>query len=156
MSAEAKAGVAVCVMLLALAFLAIGSVPLAGFGGGANYSLRARFDNVSGLKVHASVRSAGVAIGQVAAISIDAASRRALVAVEIRKGLTFPVDSSASILTEGLLGEAYVGLEPGSSSTMLEPGGVIAETHSAVVLESVLNRLLPAESATASSGVASR
>jgi phospholipid/cholesterol/gamma-HCH transport system substrate-binding protein len=156
MSVEARAGVAACIVVLGLAFLAMRTAPFAGFDAGASYPLRARFDNVGGLRLHASVRSAGVSIGQVTAISMDAASHRALVVMEIRKGLVFPVDSTASILTEGLLGESYVGLEPGSSPTTLEPGAVIARSRSALVLESVIDRLLPANSGSSPSAAASR
>ena len=106
------------------------------------YEVRARFDNIGGLKPRAAVRSAGVVVGRVAAISFDDKTYQADVLLTLDRRYEFPKDTSAKILTSGLLGEQYIGLEPGGDTEMLKPGGRIAMTQSAVVLENLIGQFL--------------
>lgn len=102
----------------------------------------AYFDNIGGLKVKAPVKSAGVLVGRVAAIRLDPASYRAEVTLELTKAIPFPKDTAASILTAGLLGEQYIGLEAGSDEANLADGDRIVMTQSAVVLEKLIGQFL--------------
>ena len=106
------------------------------------YEVRARFDNIGGLKPRAAVRSAGVVVGRVGAISFDDKTYQADVVLTLDSRYAFPKDTSAKILTSGLLGEQYIGLEPGGDTEMLKPGGRIAMTQSAVVLENLIGQFL--------------
>ncbi|MBN9461833.1 MAG: outer membrane lipid asymmetry maintenance protein MlaD [Burkholderiales bacterium] len=136
-------GLFVLLGFAALVFLALraGNMSSA-LGLGPTYEATAEFDNIGGLKPRAAVRSAGVVVGRVASIRFDDQSYRALVVLELDSRYKFPKDSSVKILTSGLLGEQYVGLEPGGDSAMLAPGGRIAMTQSAVVLENLIGQFL--------------
>ena len=111
-------------------------------GGATGYKVTARFDNIGGLKVRAPVRSAGVTVGRVTSISLDARTFQGVVTLEIDDKVQFPKDSSAKILTAGLLGDQYVGIEPGGDEKNLSSGDVIASTQSAVVLENLIGQFL--------------
>ncbi len=127
----------------ALVFLALRAGNMSSAVGlGPTYEAFARFDNIGGLKPRAAVRSAGVVVGRVAAIRFDDQTYQAEVVLALDERYRFPKDSSAKILTSGLLGEQYVGLEPGGDSEMLAGGGRIAMTQSAVVLENLVGQLL--------------
>ncbi|WP_217125519.1 outer membrane lipid asymmetry maintenance protein MlaD [Hydrogenophilus thiooxidans] len=102
----------------------------------------AYFDNIGGLKVKAPVKSAGVLVGRVTAIRLDPKNYRAEVTMELSKRIPFPKDSSASILTAGLLGEQYVGIEAGADLENLQDGDRIVLTQSAVVLEKLIGQFL--------------
>lgn len=106
------------------------------------YQVFAYFDNVGGLKTRAPVRSAGVVVGRIGDIAFDPQGYRAKVTLLIQKKFRFPRDTSAKILTSGLLGEQYVGLEPGGDEEMLAEGEIIELTQSAVVLENLIGQLL--------------
>jgi phospholipid/cholesterol/gamma-HCH transport system substrate-binding protein len=106
------------------------------------YRVEARFDNIGGLKVRGPVRSAGVLVGRVAEIRFDNQRYQATVMLDLDKRYSFPKDTSASILTSGLLGETYVGLEAGGEDKKLGPGDRIAITQSAVVLEKLIGQFL--------------
>jgi len=106
------------------------------------YRVEARFDNIGGLKVRGPVRSAGVLVGRVAEIRFDNQRYQATVMLDLDKRYSFPKDTSASILTSGLLGETYVGLEAGGDDKKLGPGDRIAITQSAVVLEKLIGQFL--------------
>ncbi|HEX3098774.1 MAG TPA: outer membrane lipid asymmetry maintenance protein MlaD [Usitatibacter sp.] len=108
----------------------------------ATYRVEARFDNIGGLKVRAPVRSAGVLVGRVADIHFDNARYQADVSLALDQRYKFPKDTSASILTSGLLGENYVGLEAGGEDKKLADGDRIAITQSAVVLERLIGQFL--------------
>ncbi|HUI98954.1 MAG TPA: outer membrane lipid asymmetry maintenance protein MlaD [Usitatibacter sp.] len=110
--------------------------------GGETYKVEALFDNIGGLKVRAPVRSAGVTVGRVADIHFDNARYQADVTLAIEKRYSFPKDTSAAILTSGLLGENYVGLDAGGDEQKLKAGDRITITQSAVVLERLIGQFL--------------
>ena len=118
---EILVGLFVLLGILALVFIALKAANLASFGHRDGYVLQARFDNIGGLKTRAPVRSAGVVVGRVTAIRLDPKTFQGLVTMEIERGLEFPRDSSAKILTNGLLGDQYVGLEAGGDEYLTKP-----------------------------------
>lgn len=126
----------------ALAFLALRAGNLSTFSFAPTYTLTANFDNVGGLKVRAPVKSAGVVVGRIAKISFDDKTFQAVVAINLETAYQFPKDSSAAILTSGLLGEQYLGLTPGSEEDNFADGGKIRYTQSAVVLEQLISKFL--------------
>ena len=133
---EILVGLFVLLGALGLAFLSLKAANLASFSGnGDTYRVQARFDNIGGLKPRAPVRSAGVNVGRVVSIVLDTKTYQGLVTLELSKGVEFPKDSSAKILTSGLLGDQYIGIEPGADEKNLAAGDVIRQTQSAVVLE---------------------
>jgi phospholipid/cholesterol/gamma-HCH transport system substrate-binding protein len=106
------------------------------------YRVQARFDNIGGLKVRGPVRSAGVLVGRVQDIHFDNERFQASVTLALDKRYNFPKDTTASILTSGLLGETYIGLEAGGEDKKLAEGDRIMLTQSAVVLERLISQLL--------------
>jgi phospholipid/cholesterol/gamma-HCH transport system substrate-binding protein len=106
------------------------------------YRVEARFDNIGGLKVRGPVRAAGVLVGRVADIRFDNDRYQAAVTLALDKRYTFPKDTSAAIQTSGLLGETYIGLDPGGDDKKLADGDRIQITQSAVVLERLINQFL--------------
>ena len=128
--------------LAAILFLALKAGNLATFSFAEGYPVTARFDNIGGLKARAPVKSAGVVVGRVQSIGFDPKSFRATVRIEIEDRYRFPKDTSASILTSGLLGEQYIGLVPGGDPEDLEADDIITMTQSAVVLESLIGQFL--------------
>jgi len=142
-STEILVGLFVALGALALLFLALKAANLATFtDGGDTYTVQARFDNIGGLKVRAPVRSAGVNVGRVTRITLDAQTFQGVATMEIRQDVLFPRDSSAKILTAGLLGDQYIGIEPGGDERNLAQGDVITHTQSAVVLENLIGQFL--------------
>ncbi len=141
-STETLVGVFVLLGIVALAFLALKTANLGNFSGSKTYQVRARFDNIGGLKKNAPVRSAGVSVGHVVSITLDKNTYQGLVVMDVKEGIDFPVDSSAKILTAGLLGDQYVGIEPGSDDKNLKNGDLIKQTQSAVVLENLIGQLI--------------
>ena len=111
------------------------------------YAVKLNFDNVGSLKPRAPVKSAGVTVGRVASINFSAQSYQAVVTIDIDSQYPFPKDSSAQILTAGLLGEQYIGLLPGADSEMLKTGDTITMTQSAVVLENLISQFLYSKAA---------
>ena len=144
---ETMVGVFVLLGVLAIVFLALKAANLASFRVGSTYAVTAKFDNIGGLKVRAPVKSAGVTVGRVTAIALDAKSYQGLVTMELEQGVAFPADTSAKILTSGLLGDQYIGLEPGGSDENLKPGDAIKMTQSAVVLENLIGQFLYSKAA---------
>lgn len=106
------------------------------------YRLEARFDNVAGLKPRAPVKSAGVVVGRVERIRLDPQTYEAVVTLRVNQGYQFSRDTIASVLTSGLLGEVYVGLDAGGEAQMLADGGRIGKTQSALVLEKMIGQFL--------------
>jgi phospholipid/cholesterol/gamma-HCH transport system substrate-binding protein len=139
---ETLVGMFVLMGLVALTFVALKAANLASFGQHNGYTLQARFDNIGGLKARAPVRSAGVTVGRVTSIRLDPKTFQGLVTMEIDRDLQFPKDSSAKILTAGLLGDQYVGLEAGGDDKNLVPGDTVRQTQSAVVLENLIGQFL--------------
>jgi phospholipid/cholesterol/gamma-HCH transport system substrate-binding protein len=126
----------------ALLFLAlrVGNLSSANFA--ETYQLTAKFDNIGGLKVRGPVKSAGVVVGRVTEIRFDSESYVAVATLTIDGRYHFPKDTFASILTAGLLGEQYVGLDAGGDEKMLKSGDVVAKTQSAVVLEKLIGQFM--------------
>ena len=149
---ETLVGAFVLLGILGLLFLALKAANLASFSTHDTYTLQARFDNIGGLKVRAPVRSAGVTVGRVSGISLDGKTYQGVVTMEVEKGFQFPKDTSAKILTAGLLGDQYIGLEPGGDEKNLVAGDVIKTTQSAVVLENLISQFLFNKAADAGSG----
>ena len=112
------------------------------FNTGSAYQVIAEFENVGGLKVRAPVKSAGVVVGRVDGIQFNSERFTARVVMKIDERYQFPRDTSVSILTSGLLGEQYIGLEAGGDSTMLKDGDTLKITQSAVVLEKLIGQFL--------------
>ena len=139
---ETLVGLFVLLGMAGLVFLSLKAANLASFGGGDTYTLTARFDNIGGLKVRAPVKSAGVVVGRVADIGFDNESFEAIVSMNLDAVYQFPRDTTAKILTSGLLGEQYVGLEAGGDGVMLKSGDRLRLTQSAVVLENLISQFL--------------
>jgi len=144
---ETLVGLFVVLGALASVFLALKAANLASFSFDATYPLSARFDNVGGLKIRAPVKSAGVRVGRIDSISFDDKTFQGVVAMQIDRRYRFPTDTSAKILTSGLLGDQYVGLEPGGDDKNLNAGDTIKMTQSAVVLENLIGQLLYSKAA---------
>ncbi len=143
-------GLFVLLGAVALLFLALQSANLLSLSFQDSYRVVAKFDNVGGLKPKAAVRSAGVVVGRVEKIVFDDKSFQARVTLALESRYAFPKDSSLKILTSGLLGEQYLGLEAGADGSNLAAGDTISSTQSAVVLESLISQFLYSKAADAS------
>ncbi len=139
---ETLVGLFVLLGILAILFLALRAANLGNFVIGDTYLVTARFDNIGGLNIRAPVKSAGVTVGRVKAIVLDTNTYQGQVTMELEQGVMFPEDTSAKILTSGLLGDQFIGLVPGGSDKNLQPGGVIKLTQSAVLLENLIGQFL--------------
>ena len=139
---EVLVGAFVLLGMLAVLFLALKSANLASFSFNATYRVTARFDEIGGLKVQAPVKSAGVTVGRIADISFDNKTFQALVTLDIDRRYVFPEDSSAKVLTAGLLGDKYIGIEAGGDDKNIQAGGSIRMTQSAIVLENLIGQFL--------------
>ncbi len=126
----------------ALLFLALRVGNLSSSNFADTYQLTAKFDNIGGLKVRGPVKSAGVVVGRVSEIHFDQESYEAVVTLTIDGRYRFPKDTFASILTAGLLGEQYIGLDAGGDERQLKSGDVVAKTQSAVVLEKLISQFM--------------
>jgi phospholipid/cholesterol/gamma-HCH transport system substrate-binding protein len=135
-------GLFVVLGFVALLFLALKAGNMSSLSFQPTYTVKLKFDNIGGLKVRAPVKSAGVTVGRVGSIGFDQNTFQAVVNIDIDKQYQFPKDSSAKILTSGLLGEQYIGLEPGGDDQMLKNGDTISMTQSAVVLENLIGQFL--------------
>ena len=140
---ELMVGAFVALGLVALFFLAMRVSNLSLHAGSEGYLLTARFANVGSLKVRAPVTMAGVRVGRVESVSFDKSTYEAVVSMRIDASVdSIPEDTFANIFTSGLLGEQYVGLEPGGSPDYLADGDEIANTQSALVLEQMIGQFL--------------
>ena len=136
-------GLFVLAGFLALFFISMQAANLGNFSWTTRtYDVSANFDNIGGLKPRAPVKSAGVTVGRVRSIAFDQENFQAKVVLDIDSDYRFPTDSSAQILTSGLLGEQYVGILPGGEEEDLAAGGKIESTQSAVVLENLISQFL--------------
>lgn len=150
---EILVGLFVLLGAAGLLFLALKAANLASFAsGGDHYTVQARFDNIGGLKPRAAVRSAGVMVGRVKSVALDAHTFQGLVTLELSKAVPFPKDSSAKILTSGILGDQYIGIEPGGDEQNLASGDVITQTQSAIVLENLVGQFLFSKAAEGGGG----
>ena len=135
-------GLFVLIGAAALVFLALQAANLLTLSFAPTYKVSARFDNIGGLKPKAAVKSAGVVVGRIEGISFDDKTFQARVDMAMDKRYQFPKDSSLKILTSGLLGEQYVGIEAGADDKLLAAGDTITSTQSAVVLENLIGQFL--------------
>jgi phospholipid/cholesterol/gamma-HCH transport system substrate-binding protein len=135
-------GLFVLIGAVALVFLALQSANLLSLSLQPTYRVVAKFDNIGGLKRQAAVKSAGVVVGRVESISFDDKSYQARVTLALENRYAFPKDSSLKILTSGLLGEQYIGVEAGADEKAMAPGDTITSTQSAVVLENLIGQFL--------------
>ncbi len=126
----------------AVLFLALQSANLLSLNMQPTYQVVARFDNAGGLKPRAAVKSAGVVVGRVERIAFNDKAFQADVTLALEARYAFPKDSSLKVLTSGLLGEQYVGIEPGGDEKNLAAGDVVTNTQSAIVLENLIGQFL--------------
>ena len=142
-------GLFVLIGAAALVFLALQAANLLNLNFESGYRITARFDNIGGLKPQAAVRSAGVVVGRVESIEFDDKIYQARVTLALQERYVFPKDSSLKILTSGLLGEQYIGIEAGADEANLANGDVVTATQSAVVLENLISQFLFSKAAEA-------
>ena len=135
-------GIFVAIGLAAIIFLSLRVGNLLTATNAPGYHVEAAFDNIGGLKLRAPVKAAGVVVGRVDRIQLDPKSYQAVVSMRIDQGYQFSRDTIASILTSGLLGEVYIGLDSGGDTEVLADGGRITKTQSAVVLEKLIGQFL--------------
>jgi phospholipid/cholesterol/gamma-HCH transport system substrate-binding protein len=140
-------GLFVLIGALAILFLALQSANLLSLSFQKTYAVTAKFDNIGGLKPKAAVKSAGVVVGRVDNIVFDDKSFQARVTLALETRYAFPKDSSLKILTSGLLGDQYLGIEAGADEHNLAAGDVIGSTQSAVVLENLISQFLYSKAA---------
>lgn len=145
---EILVGIFVVAAMAALFMLSMQVSNLVSYSNDEGYELKAKFDNIGGLKLRSPVNAGGVHIGKVADIHYDNDRYEAVVTIKIEQQYHFPTDTSASILTAGLLGEQYIGLTPGAEEEYLKPGDIIELTQSALVLENMIGQFLYSSSRT--------
>ncbi|HEX2668497.1 MAG TPA: outer membrane lipid asymmetry maintenance protein MlaD [Gammaproteobacteria bacterium] len=138
---EIVTGAFIILGFVALYVIATSATNIGSYGNAKGYVVTAEFNNIGGLKPHAQVTMAGVAIGRVSSIKLDPKSFSAVVTLQIDGHYNeVPDDSTASILTSGLLGEQYIGIDPGGSTDFLKEGSTIQYTQSALVLEKLIGQ----------------
>lgn len=140
-------GLFVLIGAAAILFLALQSANLLSLNFENTYRIDAKFDNIGGLKPRAAVKSAGVVVGRVETIAFDGKSFQARITLAMQSRYVFPKDSSLKILTSGLLGEQYIGIEAGADEKNLVAGDTITQTQSAVVLENLISQFLYSKAA---------
>jgi phospholipid/cholesterol/gamma-HCH transport system substrate-binding protein len=143
-------GLFVLLGALAVMFLALKVGNMSSISFGPSYTVIARFDNIGGLKPRAPVKSAGVVVGRVESIAFNDKTFQAQVTLRLQGEVQFPKDSSAKILTSGLLGEQYIGIEPGGDDKNFTEGDRIKSTQSAIVLENLISQFLFSKAADSS------
>jgi phospholipid/cholesterol/gamma-HCH transport system substrate-binding protein len=140
-------GLFVMAGLGALVILALKVANMGSFTAPETYTVFAEFDNIGGLKARAPVKASGVVVGRVNGIVFDTKAYKARVRLDLEKRYPFSKDTAAAVLTSGLLGEQYVGVETGADSEMLKDQDVITLTQSAVVLEKLIGQFLYSKAA---------
>jgi len=145
-------GLFVLLGVVALLFLALKAGNMSTISFSKTYAVTGRFDNIGGLKPQAPVKSAGVVVGRVGAITFDDKTYQASVRLDLDPNYKFPKDSSLKILTSGLLGEQYVGIEAGGDTNNLADGDRITRTQSATVLEDLINQFIYSKAAEGKDG----
>ena len=146
-SLDVWVGLFIVIGVAALMFLALKAGNSSSFSLNKKYEITAKFDNIGSLRPQAAVKASGVVVGRVAEIAFDDKSYKAAVTLEMDSTYKFPKDSSAKILTSGLLGEQYVGIEAGGDEKNLAAGDKIARTQSAAVLEDLINQFIYSKAA---------
>ena len=146
-SLDVWVGLFVILGVVAMMFLALKAGNMSSLSFGDTYTITAKFDNIGGLKPQAPVKGAGVVVGRVADIRFDDQTYQALVTLNIQSDYKFPKDSSAKILTAGLLGEQYIGVEAGGDTNNMVNGDKISRTQSATVLEDLINQFIYSKAA---------
>ena len=146
-SIDVWVGLFVLLGLAALLFLALKAGNMSTLSFSKTYAISGKFDNIGGLKPQAPVKSAGVVVGRVGDIRFDDKSFAAIVVLDLDQNHKFPKDSSLKILTAGLLGEQYIGIEPGGDVNNLVEGDRINRTQSAAVLEDLINQFIYSKAA---------
>jgi phospholipid/cholesterol/gamma-HCH transport system substrate-binding protein len=136
----------------AILFLALQAGNMSSLSFAETYTVIGKFDNIGGLKPQAPVKSAGVVVGRVGDISFDDKTFQAMVSLDLDPNYKFPKDSSLKILTAGLLGEQYIGIEPGGETKNLVDGDRINRTQSATVLEDLINQFIYSKAAEGKEG----
>jgi phospholipid/cholesterol/gamma-HCH transport system substrate-binding protein len=139
-------GIFVVAGIAAVLFLALKVGNMGSYDGASTYTVKASFDNIGGLKARAPIKSAGVVVGRVSSIGFDAKTYEATVTLSLDSRYPFPKDSSAAIMTSGLLGEQYIALEAGGEEKMLAEGDSLKITQGAVVLENLIGQFLYSKS----------
>lgn len=135
-------GLFVAIGLAAVTFLSLKVANLTPQSSADTYTLVAEFDNIGGLKVKAPVKSSGVVVGRVSKIELDTKRYVARATLTLDKQYQFSRDTSAEILTAGLLGEQYIGLTQGGDPDNLASGDRISLTSSALVLEQLIGKFM--------------
>jgi len=151
-SIDVWVGLFVLLGAVALLFLALKAGNMSTISFSKTYAVTGKFDNIGGLKPQAPVKSAGVVVGRVGAIDFDDKTFQANVRLDINPAYKFPKDSSLKILTSGLLGEQYVGIEAGGDTANLADGDRITRTQSATVLEDLINQFIYSKAADGKDG----
>jgi phospholipid/cholesterol/gamma-HCH transport system substrate-binding protein len=151
-SLDVWVGLFIVIGAAALLFLALKAGNMSSLSFDDTYAVTARFDNIGGLKPRAPVKRSGVVVGRVESIGFDDKSFQAQVKLQLQSGYKFPKDSSAKILTSGLLGEQYIGIEPGGDTNNLVAGDRIKMTQSAIVLENLISQFLFSKAAEGKQG----
>jgi phospholipid/cholesterol/gamma-HCH transport system substrate-binding protein len=146
-SIDVWVGLFVLLGLAALLFLALKAGNMSTLSFSKTYAISGKFDNIGGLKPQAPVKSAGVVVGRVGDIRFDDKTFAAVVTLDLDQNHKFPKDSSLKILTAGLLGEQYIGIEPGGDTNNLVEGDRINRTQSAAVLEDLINQFIYSKAA---------
>lgn len=146
-SIDVWVGLFVVLGVAALMFLALKAGNMSSVSFGPTYAISAKFDNIGGLRPQAAVKGAGVVVGRVAEIRFDDKTYQAQVILNLDARYKFPKDSSAKILTAGLLGEQYIGIEAGGDTNNLVAGDKISRTQSAAVLEDLINQFIYSKAA---------
>ncbi|MES2321289.1 MAG: outer membrane lipid asymmetry maintenance protein MlaD [Pseudomonadota bacterium] len=146
-SVDVWVGLFVLLGLAALLFLALKAGNMSTLSFAQTYQISGKFDNIGGLKPQAPVKASGVVVGRVGDIKFDDKTYKALVTLELEAGYKFPKDSSLKILTAGLLGEQYIGIEAGGDTNNLVNGDRISRTSSATVLEDLINQFIYSKAA---------
>ena len=144
---EILVGLFVAAAIVAFFMLAMNVSNMSSYTGDKGYKIKAHFDNIGGLKIRSPVSASGVTVGRVTAIEYSSESYEAIVSMKIESQYDkFPLDTAASVLTSGLLGEQYVGLDPGAEEDYLKQGDLIELTQSAIVLEQIIGQFLYSQS----------
>lgn len=133
-----EALVGLIVVIVAIGFVAVAYARTSAGNATDGYPLKARFTNVAGVSPGTDVRMAGIKVGKVAAQSLDPASFQAVIVLSIDKGLNLPIDSSAAVTTEGILGGTFISITPGGEEAILKPGEEIVETSGATDLMALI------------------